>query len=157
MNEDILDNILGLFGAPNAGRSYTPVSVGAEKARAAVARGESGRVFDWNKAAQIIRERKPQSAAAGLSEDWSYTGGTIYENGAPTSEYYTYLHSLWATPALVLGDDEEVECWVYLNNAPGWDEHTKWPSSALAILEGRMVEGEIIRPLLTDEASNGNA
>ena len=36
-------------------------------------------VFDWNKAAQIIKERGATNASAGLSGDWEYTGGTHHE------------------------------------------------------------------------------
>ena len=98
-------------------------------------RGEEERVFDWEKAAQIIKERRPKTASAGLIEDWGYTGGSIYENGAcvPPEHTYTFLCSTWATPVLVL-DDEQMECWRMESATPGWSCDTYWPEEALAIL-----------------------
>lgn len=90
-------------------------------------------VFDWNKAATLIKERKPSVACAGLSNDWEWTGGTIFENGKPNLESYTYLASTWARPELEL-DGESFACWVYQTESPEWDSGTKWPQSALDIL-----------------------
>lgn len=45
------------------------------RGQAARMAGAAHMVFDWDKAARIIRERKPSTAAAGLSGDWEYTGG----------------------------------------------------------------------------------
>ena len=98
-------------------------------------RGRELMVFDWDKAAQIIRERKPQYAAAGLRGDWEYTGGTIYSNGKPVMDDYTYLASTWAVPELSV-DGDCIECYRMESDTPGWDSHTKWPASALEILEG---------------------
>lgn len=95
--------------------------------------GEPLKVFDWDKAAQIIKERQPTEASAGLSEDWEWTGGVIYTNGKPVDETYTYLQSYWAIPELDL-DGEVIPCWKYKNDTPGWDAKTYWPESALKIL-----------------------
>jgi hypothetical protein len=105
-------------------------------ARCAANRGKEHRVFDWDKAAKIIKERKPVNAAAGLSEDWGYTGGDIYRDGEPVKEddTYVYLSSDWATPVLEI-DGEQIECWVMESKANGWNEKTYWPKSALAILK----------------------
>ena len=92
-------------------------------------------VFDWNKAARIIAERKPEQAAAGLAGDWEWTGGTIYEDGKPVFYEYTFLASTWATPELEI-DGEIMECFL-MESKTEWDEYTKWPESALAILEGK--------------------
>lgn len=92
------------------------------------------KVFDWDKAARIIREKKPKEAAAGLGGDWEWTGGTIYENGNPIMNDYTYLASTWAVPELEV-DGETIECWVWENDTK-WDADTKWPKSALEILKG---------------------
>lgn len=91
------------------------------------------KVFDWDKAAKIIKERKPETASAGLTEDWFWTGGIIYENGKPIINEYTFLASRWATPVLIL-DDEEIDCY-QPKGYHGWNENTKWPESALKILE----------------------
>jgi len=90
-------------------------------------------VFDWDKAAALIRERGAQIASAGLSGDWDWTGGPIYEDGAPDTESYTYLASTWATPEIEI-DGKTVDCFLMQSETPGWDASTKWPESALHIL-----------------------
>jgi len=67
----------------------------------AFARGEANRdqeemVFDWDKAATLIKDCKPKFAAAGLMGDWEYTGGEIYRNGKIEDDDYTFLSSTWA-------------------------------------------------------------
>lgn len=98
--------------------------------RGMFARGDVPRTFDWMKAAKIIAETRPGTAYAGLAEDWGYTGGLIYEDGKPVPEKdtYVYLTSNWATPILVLDDDEEIECWRY------GDGSNYWPEGAVAEL-----------------------
>ena len=58
-------------------------------------RGKEMMVFDWNKAARLIRERKPECASAGIRSDWEYTGGTIYEGGEAVVDDYKKLSSKW--------------------------------------------------------------
>lgn len=96
-------------------------------------RGKEQMVFDWDRAAAIIAERKPSLARAGLSRDWEYTGGTIWSNGRPVRDSGTYLASTWATPELEV-DGETVACFRMASEVPGWDCHTVWPESALAIV-----------------------
>lgn len=98
-------------------------------------RGKPLKVFDWNKAAALIRERKPTIASAGLAEDWNWTGGDIYRDGEPVpkEDTYTYLASTWATPELDL-DGETVDCFLMQEETDGWDAETYWPHSALAEL-----------------------
>jgi hypothetical protein len=96
-------------------------------------RGKESMVFDWDKAAELIRERKPSIASAGLDGDWELTGGEIYANGRPIEDSYTYLASTWATPLLVI-DGEEIECFRMKSQTPDWGSDTKWPPSALSIL-----------------------
>lgn len=100
---------------------------------AAQASGATPRVFDWVKAAQILKERQPDVASAGLQYDWWWTAGEIWRNGSPELDSYTYLASNWATPLLVIGD-EEIECWRYVTDTPGWNAGTTWPPEALAVL-----------------------
>ncbi len=105
---------------------------------AAFANGEASRhktpmVFDWDKAARLIKERQPQEASAGLSQDWEWTGGAIYKDGAPVTDSYTYLQSTWATPELDM-DGDVVDCFCMKPDCI-WNENTKWPESALAILK----------------------
>jgi len=98
-------------------------------------RGKEQMVFDWEKAARLIVERKPQKVSAGLSGDWEYTGGTIYRNGAPVpaEDTYTYLSSTWATPEIDI-DGDVIDCFRMEGQTAGWDAHTYWPDSARAIL-----------------------
>ena len=93
-------------------------------------------VFDWDKAANIIKDRKPHLVVAGLAEDMEYTSGVIYENGKVLSgnETYTYLSSTWAIPTLVIDNHEEIECYKMKSGTPNWDSDTYWPQSSLDIL-----------------------
>lgn len=96
-------------------------------------RGKEPMVFDWDKAARIIRERGAQSASAGLRDDWEWTGGVILSGGKPYTEDYTYLASTWAVPELEV-DGKIIDCYRMKSEVPEWDCATKWPASALAIL-----------------------
>lgn len=98
-------------------------------------RGKESMVFDWEKAANIIKERGARNASAGLSGDWEWTGGEILRDGQPVSkdDTYTYLASTWATPELEV-DGETIECYRMKSETPGWDSGTYWPEEALAIL-----------------------
>lgn len=100
-----------------------------------VSRSDPSRVFDWLTAAKLIREHKPTVASAGLAEDWDWTGGEIYRDGAPVpaEQTYTYLASTWAIPELNL-DGDIVDCWVWQADT-NWDSGTYWPDEALAILQ----------------------
>jgi hypothetical protein len=110
-------------------------------------RGNRVRVFDWDAAARLIVEREATVARAGLAGDWGYTGGTIFRNGKPVIggddsdevDAYTYLASTWATPELEI-DGELIDCWRYADETEGWDANTKWPESALAILNESKVK-----------------
>lgn len=97
-------------------------------------RGKPSMVFDWDKAAQLIRERQPKEASAGLAQDWEWTGGLIFAAGEPVLDSYTFLSSTWATPELDM-DGEVIPCWRWRAETE-WDSGTKWPESALAILRG---------------------
>jgi hypothetical protein len=95
-------------------------------------------VFDWHKAAQLIKERKPQVASAGLQSDWEWTGGDIYKNGKPIprSQTYAYLASTWATPELDM-DGKVIPCFLMESETPkgAWGSSTYWPPSARKILK----------------------
>lgn len=97
-------------------------------------------VFDWDKAARIIRERGVARASAGLSGDWEYTGGLILQDGKPVPERdtYVYLASTWATPELEVGGDI-VPCYRMEQDAPEWGPKTYWPESARTILAGEEI------------------
>lgn len=91
-------------------------------------------VFDWDRAARIITERKPQSAYAGLSCDWAHTGGCIYKDGKIVTTDYTFLASTWDVPVLDI-DGEAMPCYRMQQETTGWGAVTKWPKSARMILE----------------------
>ena len=99
-------------------------------------RGNELMVFDWNKAARLIKESKTDYASAGLDEDWEWTGGVIYENGEPVRDAYTYLSSTWATPKLCINGNF-IDCYKMAHEVPNWNAETKWPESALKILNKR--------------------
>lgn len=102
-------------------------------------RNKELKVFDWHKAAKLIKESGSKNASAGLSGDWEWTGGEIFRDGKPVpkEDTYTYLASTWATPEL-MHDGEMIDCYLMQSQTPGWDEDTYWPDSALAILEGKV-------------------
>ena len=103
-------------------------------------RGNEQKVFDWNKCARIIKEKEVTQASAGLIEDWFWTGDEIYIDDKPNLECHPYLASTWATPTLVINDDEEeIECYVMASETE-WNSDTVWPTSALEILNNK--EGE---------------
>lgn len=91
------------------------------------------RVFDWNKAAKILKEKNPHEAKAGLHSDLEWTSGVIWRDGKPVIDDYTYLASNWAIPVLVI-DGDEVDCWSFADECE-FDEKTKWPQSALEIIK----------------------
>lgn len=104
--------------------------------RAAEKAGVPARTFDWDKAAQILRDRDTTEAEAGLAEDWHWTGGDILAGGKPDTESYTFLTSAWATPVMRI-DGEEIPCWKE-KASDDIAADAKWPPSALRIfLAGR--------------------
>jgi len=105
-------------------------------ARGKAAEGNESKVFDWDRAAQLIRERKPSDVSAGLSMDWEWTGGDIYRDGAPVlaEDTYVYLASKWATPEINM-DGDVIDCYKMQSQVPDWNSDTYWPDSALQILK----------------------
>ena len=75
-------------------------------------RGKEEMVFDWIRAAEIIKEKGAKTASAGLQGDWEYTGGEIFSEGKPIPEEdtYVYLASTWATPELDI-EGEIIPCY----------------------------------------------
>ncbi len=100
-------------------------------------RGSPIKVFDWKRAAQLIRDRKPRVASAFLAGDRGCTGGEIYRDGSPVpkEKTYTYLASTWATPTLDM-DGDEIAC--FTSEDSGWGSGTYWPAEALAVLNGEV-------------------
>lgn len=94
------------------------------------------KVFDWEKAARLIKETGSKMAQAGLSEDWMWTGATILEDGSPVQDKHgPYLASTWATPILIMDDGDEIPCYI-MEYKTTWGAKTNWPNSAIKILKG---------------------
>lgn len=91
-------------------------------------KGKKYRVFDWDKAAKILKENNVKNAEAGLSGDWDYTSGTILEDGKIPTKTSTYLASNWAIPQLQY-DDKIIDCFI-MEDETEWDMNTFWPESA---------------------------
>ncbi len=104
----------------------------------AFAKGEANRgkplmVFDWNKAAKLIKEKKPTIVSAGVRDDWEWTGGEIYKDGKIVKDGGTYLSSTWAVPEIDI-DGEVKECYIMESENKQWGAFTVWPDSAEKIL-----------------------
>lgn len=91
-------------------------------------------VFDWDKAATIIRDQKLHTVYAGLKEDWDLTSGPILINGS-IPEAYTFLASTWATPAFSVDNEIFVTCYKMQSEVPNWNASTFWPESARRIID----------------------
>lgn len=109
------------------------------RSQAATSNADEYMVFDWNKAATLIKERGAVRASAGLESDWEWTGGSILENGEPVppEDTYVFLSSSWATPEILI-DGEPMDCFILGKDVPEeWGDdwaHVYWPQSALDIL-----------------------
>lgn len=103
-------------------KTYSMIAKGEQARRD----GSIAKVFDWDKAREIINQNPTHTYSAGLVEDWFWTGGTIWESGEQVNAY-CYLASIWATPILRDENDEiNHECWIYKTETD-WDESTMWP------------------------------
>jgi len=91
-----------------------------------------GKVFDWEKAALILADKRIMNAEVGLDEDWGWTSDTLIADGLPNRDCGAYLHSIWATPVIKLDDDTTIECWRPSSEVEDLD--AVWPESALNIL-----------------------
>lgn len=100
-------------------------------------RDKTERVFDWDKALKILKEKKAKHAWAGLANDMEYTAGRILVEGKPVTDSYTYLASTWATPVIVITENKDdgyldsdmIECWVYnteKDNPNKYSAESKW-------------------------------
>ena len=93
--------------------------------------------FDWDKFAELAKENNYQNVSAGLLGDWGCTSGEILTDGQINTESYTYLYSLWATPAFRVSETgEEIACYKEIEKSKMSYEHSQvWPESARSILE----------------------
>jgi len=94
------------------------------------------KVFDWDKAAKLIKENSALKASAGLSGDWEWTGGDILIDGKIPESSYTYLASTWATPEIDINGNI-TDCYKMQSAVPDWDASTFWPKSARDIFKSK--------------------
>ena len=102
--------------------------------------GQPYKVFDWDKAVDLLIEHKAQTAWAGLQHDLEWTAGTIFKDGKPLLEPGDldgppYLASIWAIPILVI-DGTEYDCYMEARQLQElgkmWTADTYWPEESLA-------------------------
>jgi hypothetical protein len=93
------------------------------------------RVFDWDKAADIITGKHLTEAAAYLANDSKSTWRPILADGRPAPTEFVWLASPWGVPTLDTGEEAGVPCWRWQEDT-SWTGDTYWPASALAILHG---------------------
>lgn len=95
------------------------------------------RVFDWNKAARVLRDRDETTCKACIIEDYNETVGFILVDGRPAIDHpLPYLSSCWGTPCLVFENGDSMPCWIPQSESPDWTGYTYWPESARNILKG---------------------
>lgn len=90
-------------------------------------------VFDWEKAARLIREKKPYIAHAGLEDSWEREYRKIYQGGLPV--YSETFHSPNKKPVLIMNSSEPIPCCKMEYDTNGMEP---WPREALDILEGKL-------------------
>jgi hypothetical protein len=95
-------------------------------------RGNELMIFDWAKAAHLIKENPNTEICAGLQGDWGYPRNIIWTEGHIVRRY-VYLASTWATPEIEICGVRQ-DCYVMEHDRPDWDAHTFYPSEALEIL-----------------------
>ena len=104
-------------------------------------RGKEMMVFDWDKAVKIIKERGLKKCAAGLSSDFKWTAGLILVDGMPYDQDCTFLASTWATPQLIVCDDDgdyiqEIDCYI-MESETNYSSDTKFPMHLRELFENK--------------------
>jgi hypothetical protein len=124
------------------GLTETAGSISSMNTADAFAMGQANRskelmVFDWDKALRLIKGHAAREASAGLCDDWAWTGGIIWRDGAPVprAETYVYLASTWATPQINI-DGTVMDCYRMQGDTPSWNEDTYWPQFSEAQEKG---------------------
>lgn len=103
--------------------------------RGLASRDNELRVFDWEKAAMLIKKHNAKDVDAGLEEDWFWTAAPILENGEMLEDCGAYLASTWATPVIKI-DGEKISCYKMKSKTPNWDADTRYPDVFKKILFG---------------------
>lgn len=100
------------------------------------------RIFNWDEAARRIKQANARSVIAGILEDPDNTAGLIFDREIPVMERvsgtmtFTVLGSVWGKPAMMIDNESPKECWI-LQSETEWTPQTKWPQSALDILNAQ--------------------
>lgn len=99
-------------------------------------------IFDWQKAAKIINERKPSYASAKIDGD-DETETSIFANGKAIifNGRPGFVCSHWGEPTLCI-DGEEIPCYTYEA-----DEEEVWPLYALKTLRAQGEKWAIYSPI----------
>lgn len=107
------------------------------------------KVFDWDRALEIFKERGIKYASAGLMEDLACTTGEILRDGKLITDSYTYLGSTWATPVIVVVNENDLndyyECWCYADNEHNphhYSYNSKWEDRHFKEWEKMQNEGK---------------
>lgn len=113
-----------------------------KEAQLASEQGKPIMTFDWDRAAEIIKQFKSKErfiAEAGLQGDWKFTSGTIYTENNICNSRHTYLSSNWAVPTLILSwegkEQKEIPCYTTAEGTR-FNADSKWDKLSIAILEG---------------------
>lgn len=113
-------------------------------------RGREQMVFDWEKAANIIKDYLEEhngediEIAASLRGNEGNTYGFIYSNGKFNTDDHGYLASTWAKPQIVIFnyslndmyEDEgtKIPCYKMQHEVPDWNASTWFPKEFTDIL-----------------------
>ncbi len=109
-------------------------------------------VLDWVKAANLLVEKCPSEAWAGVPAYWQEQAVKIWEDGRPVlipqREQWPRVCDREFGPVLVLGIPgyvPSVECWTTYKADDGWGGCWYWPRKALDIVYGRVPHTEVSR------------
>ena len=102
------------------------------------------KVLDFKEVARIIIEEKPKKIEAGLLTDWEYTSVDIYENRIVSNDIGSgYLGSRWATPAIIITDqnDNEIERKLFVMQE-SYDSDVMFDEETLQLFRDNNIEVE---------------
>lgn len=96
-------------------------------------------IFDWNKAATIIKANNPKKAYAYVGSLRKHTEVTIWQNDTimPKTPSFLISYDNFGGGIHLGCDGFATPCSVLLSNTDGWNRDTWWPASAVEILNGK--------------------
>lgn len=94
------------------------------------------KIFNWLKAAQLIKAKGCDSAIAFLQNDRYHTAGFIFLDGeiVSRSDSTAYLASEVDEPVIEIAG-EVISCGIEESDSPGWSLETWWPDEAVEVLK----------------------